>query len=201
MLHPITAVWDTQYRLGIFEDVYPTSKTRSNLMHLSNTNPLLFEEVLVFLETAPTSEQRLMAHRIMGNSMHPSERRPETTYFGQYRSLIDSASLLIELSADGKDGWQTQAANSLLGDARKCVDSFEHPHFRAAALATWIMQKHDKKRTRLAYTDHAEGIAFIAANLRDVMSVRDELARIGSINKDDIERMINTSNALRIGSL
>lgn len=201
MLHPITAVWDNQYRLGIIEGVFPNSKTQKNLLHLSNTDPLLFEEVLDFLESAPDQEQRLMAHRVTGNSMFPNERRPQTTFHEQYRAIMRSAPVLVELCHDKYSNWGTQTANQILGDARKSVEGFDHPHFIAAAVATWIMQKHDGKRTRIAYADHADGIAYIDDNMRAVMDVRDDLARIGTLNKDDIESVIRTASVLRIGAL
>lgn len=200
-LHRITVPWDQQYRLGIFEDYYPESQLKLNLMYLSDTNPLLFEEVLVFLESAPYLEFQIMSRRIMNNRMFPTKERPEATYYGLYRRVIDSAALLIDITSDCIVGMNSSEASKLLGDAYKCMGDFDHEHFEAAAVATRIVQKHTNKRVRLSRTDNEEDIAFIAENLHDVVKARKELARIGSIKKADIARMINAPTALRIGSL
>lgn len=194
VLHPTGVLWDKKYKLG-GEGLVKRYETISNLLHLSQNDPFLFEELLVFLETCKKDESEIMAHRIRHQMLRPSEHNPEKNHTESYRNLLVVVPVLSVLRVRPRE------SVILLNNAKKCVGSVDHPLLVATVLCLWIMQKKGGTQFRIRYETHRKNLEFIDAHLPEVIALRKELKRVHSVDREMIADMLDTTSPLRIGVL
>jgi hypothetical protein len=193
-LHPAGALWDKKYRLG-GEGLVKRYETIGNLVHLSQKDSFLFEELMVFLETCKKDESAIIAHRLRHQMMRPSEHSPEKNHAESYRKLLLMVPVLTTLRVNPRE------SVILINNAKKCVGSVEHPLIVAAVLGLWIMQKKGGTQFRIRYERHRENLEFIDAHLPEVIALRKELKRVHSIDRGLISDMMDATSPLRVGVL
>jgi hypothetical protein len=193
-LHPAGLLWDEKYQLG-GKGLVKRYETIGNLVYLSQKNPFLFEELLVFLETCKKDESEIMAHRIRHQVLRPGEHNSETNHVESYRNLLVVVPVLSVLRVRP---WESII---LLNNAKKCVGSVDHPLLVATVLGLWIMQKKGGTQFRIRYETHRENLEFIDAHLPEVIALRKELKRVHSIDRGLITDMLDATSPLRIGVL
>jgi len=201
-LHLHTQIWDEQYGLlGRRENYYVPPQEIDNLRYLSDTNPLVFEEVLVYLETHHGEGRTFFKHVLSHKKMLPTERNPDAKYHDMYKALMKHSDLLMELGKEFAVDMERHYANRMFNDARKIMGAFDHPLFAAAVVAAWIIHRGTGKRAKIRYEEHADDIAYIDSRLDDIVKARYDIARLGSIRREDVESMLERPVPLRIGSL
>lgn len=173
----------------------------ANLKYLSDTNPLVFEEVLVYCENNHGVGPDFFKHVLGHKSMVPTERNPHANYHDMYRALMKHADMLMELGKEYAVGMERHNANMMFNDARRIMGEFDTPLFGAAAVAAWIIHRGTGKRVKIKYEDHAEDIQYIDSRLGEAITARYDLARLGSIRKEDVQSMLDRPKPLRVGSL
>jgi hypothetical protein len=192
--HPITALWDRQYMLGNQGRVM-THETLPNLLHLSEVDPLLFEELLVRLESCPKDESRLWSERLMTKIMHPTDHRPNESFAPVFRSMLRTVPIVSILGPGIAD------ANTLISNARKTVKYLGHEHLAATAFCWWVMDDGTFSFKKLSYEKHQSDIEFIDANLEAVIGIRDALKRVKSFDREFVAELVGSSSALTDGAL
>jgi hypothetical protein len=190
--HPITAAWE--YGLGNQGRVM-THETIPNLMHLSEVDPLLFEELLVRLKNCPWDESRLWSDRLMTKIMHPTDHRPKESFAPVFRSMLRTIPVASTL------GPGIAGANTLISNARKTVKYLGHEHLAATAFCWWVMDDGMFSFKKLSYEKHQADIEFIDANLEAVMGIRDALKRVRSFDREFVAELVDSSQALADGAL
>jgi hypothetical protein len=194
VFHPAGALWDKKYRLG-GKGLVKRYETISNLSHLSQKDPFLFEELMVYLETCKKDESAIIAHRIRHQMMQPGEHNPEKNHAESYRKLLVVVPLLSVLRVHPRE------SVILLNNAKKSVGSVDHPLIVATVLGLWIMQKKGGTQFRIRYERHRENLEFIDAHLPEVIALRKELKRVHSIDRGLIADMRDATSPLRVGVL
>lgn len=192
--HPITALWDRQYRVGDQGQVM-NRETLPNLLHLSEVDPLLFEELLVRLEHCPEDESRLWKDRLMTKIMHPTDHRPKESFAPVVRSMLRTVPIVSELGAG------IAGANTLISNARKTVKYLGHQHLAATAFCWWVMDDGRFSFKKLSYEKHQADIEYIDANLEAVMGVRDTLERMRTFDRAYVAELVDSAQALSDGAL
>jgi hypothetical protein len=197
--YPQTSLSDERYKLHGNN----LSKNQSNLRWLSDNNPLLFEELLSFLEDTHDdnipSISALLDHRLV-----PDGKCTESYVLAYYRALIDTAPMLIELANDDFSGpFPKRKAWSLFVTTRSaCGHTVEHPHYREAILSVWIMQDvHRSIENPLPVKDHKQDLDFISQRFDEVYNLRHELRARSTINRHVIDEMLQYQGPLRAGCL
>ena len=185
-------------RYGIVSGQYHyfNSKVKDNLKPLSDTNPLLFEEVLSFLETSPKILKQLMVCYLINRYAYPVDGMPPDAYYPLFRALMDHAPMMNELEC-GREN--PMYADLIFIQSRKLVPC-EHPHFKAALLTVWIL-KDTGKLDPFKYADRADDIAYVDSRFDEIFAARNVLAASGSISRDHIENVLMSPAALRDGVL
>lgn len=192
--HPITALWDRQYHLGgkgkiINREMLP------NLLHLSEVDPLLFEELLVRLENCSEDEARLWCDRLMTKIMHPTAHRPKESFAPVFRSMLRTVPIVSELGAG------IAGANTLISNARKTVKYLGHEHLAATAFCWWVMDDGMFSFKKLSYEKYQADIKYIDANLEAVMGVREALKRVRTFDRAYVAELVCSAQALSEGAL
>lgn len=192
-LPPVTYMWDRQYKLSI-NTMYFNGVLHNNLMHLCKHDPFLFEEVLSFLELSESDEEELLVYCLMNKEVIPQRDHTATEYRSWFRALLDNGALSHELS--NHIPWTNVVfSHDLFEDAHRLVANYDHPHFRAALLAVWIMQSHAQDRVRLSYWKHLDDLAFIESRFDEVLAARHHLARLGTLESSVIQEFLDNHTA------
>lgn len=197
--YPATRLTDKRYKL---DQMTSGKKLHENLQWLSDNHPMLFEEVLCFLEGI-NEDQSKPVTKTLNHHLVPSRDSTESYILAYYRQAIDTSALSFALAADGWYGSDDIRAWSLFVGARTaCGFTVEHPRFKAVMLAIWIMQEsHHPVRNPLWTRDNDESIAFIDRRFDEVYDARHELRSVASIDSSYLEEFLRQPKALRIGVL
>lgn len=198
--YPETLLTDKRYKL---HDSRFKVSLPDNLRWLSDNSPLLFEELLSFLEDTHEdnipSISALLDHRLV-----PDEKCTESYALAYYRALIDTAPMLIELAKDNFSGpFPKRKAWSLFVTTRSaCGHTVEHQHYREAILAVWIMQDvHHSIDNPLPVKEHEHDLDLISQRFDEVYELRHELRQRSTINKQVIEVLLQDKGPLLTGWL
>lgn len=194
--HPITitALWDPQYQLGSQRQVMEHN-TFSNLLYLSDTDPLLFEKLLVRLETCSREESSLWKRRLMDYATHPkTSQEADTYYFSLYHQMLKVVPVASTLGMNSEDG------STLINAARDIVQSLHHEHLTAAVLCYWILATENSFLTpKISYRKCQDDIAFVHENIDAVMGMRHELKRLRTFDRAVLSEMLNGASVLNDG--
>lgn len=197
--YPETRLSDKRYQL---DRIVSGRKLPENLQWLSDTHPLLFEELLCFLETMDKEKSKSIT-RLLNHHLVPSRDSTESYILAYYRLVIDTSPVLFSLVDDGWYGSEDIRAWSLFISTRTaCGLTVEHPRFKEVMLAVWIMQKtnHPIYSPFLAKDNEAD-IAFISHRFQEVFDSRHELRSRATIDSSYIEAFLSENTALRTGNL
>jgi hypothetical protein len=199
--YPETRLSDERYKLDTFTGARGQQR-RSNFLWLSENNPLLFEELLRFLEEV-TDYESASVNRLLVHGLKPEKSLPESYIYTYYRLFIDNKRLIFSLAADGWRGREDIRAWSIFIAARTaCGYTVEHPYFKAAILAVWIMQdRNDPLKAPLWAKDNEESLAFINKHFDEVCAHRHEFRSRAIIAPATIEAFLRHDGPLRLGSL
>lgn len=205
-VHTSTSIFNERYKLyenrrGASSRPAFLKNVINNLKFLSDNNPILLEEFLVFCETMPEEESPLVA-AIAGNMpLVPTGYLKADDVYSHYRVLMETSAFLVELVRDGYKGDEDRWSRHLFNHARRSVDAVDHPCFKAAALANWIMYPHIESLSIIGYQDHTENIEFIRAHFDDVYEARHVIQGAGCIGTDYLLEVLQTTPSLRAGAL
>lgn len=197
--YPVTRLADERYQLhGMERD----KKVADNMRWLSDNYPLLFEELLCFLEIMSEDTSPSIT-RTLDHGLTPSRTSTESYILAYYRHFIDTATLSFSLAADGWKGTNNIKAWSIFISTRTaCGFTVEHPRFKAVMLAVWIMQDtHDPMAHPLRAKDNEDSIALIDSRFEEVYEARHELRSIATIDGTYIEDFLRQPKSLRVGTL
>lgn len=192
--HPITALWDNEYQFGpqgrnMSQEIVP------NLMHLSDVDPLLFERLLLALETGNRREAQIWFLRLKQSVMHSNGSTARGNYTPLYRAMMRAIPVASELAPNAAQG------NELVSRAHKIVKGKNEDHLAAAAICYWVMDEATTAHPKISYGAHQKDIEFIDANLESVMSIRGALKQVKSFDRAFVAEMLGGSSALTDGAL
>lgn len=199
--YPETFLSDERYKLDGIRGMRG-QRTQPSLLWLSENNPLLFEELLCFLEEVMDDESASVK-KLLDHGLTPERGITESYIYTYYRLIIDTKSLIFALAADGWRGKESIRAWSIFISARTaCGYTVEHQNFKAAILAVWIMQDlNDPLKTPLWAKDNEKNLAFIDKHFDEVYAHRHEFRSRGIIAAPTIEAFLRHDGPLRLGSL
>lgn len=197
---PAGALWHRGFRMGNQTQVQRYSAIQ-NLVHLSNADPFLFEEVLCFLENSTSAEASIMADRLHYKQLSPSLGDTDNDDVQVYRQLLQAIPFIAVLVGGATSSALTVQAVRLLNTATKCVGTLGSPLLTAAVLGVWIMKKTKGKQYRLPYETHRADLEFIDAHRDEVMKHRRRLAQVGSIDRELITELMEVTTPLSAGVL
>jgi hypothetical protein len=216
---PPVKVWHTDNRYGFMmrtaREYQNSERTRNNLLYFSDGHPLLFEEMLQFLESADPMAAKIVtlmleevnvAQPKSGKSLSPAER---------LRQVMASAPLLAKLEMEEVSEWRTTSAklpymdmtslarhaNKLLKRAVLCLGDYGHPLLPAACVAAWIMRKSPDWRLGILRPEAIDDFEFIAENLDAVIAVQEELSQRPTIDRETVAAILSHASPLRVGVL
>lgn len=197
--YPQTSLSDERYKLHGNH----LAKKQDNLLWLSNNDPLLFEELLCFLENTNERGSKSI-DSLLDHNLVPDGQSATSYVLAYYRSLIDTAPMLFELAEEGfPSPFTERIAYSLFVLTRSaCGNTVEHPRHREAMLAVWIMQNtHSSIANLLPIKDHESDLDLIHERFAEVYNLRHELRQRSTIDKHVIEDLLQYTGPLRTGCL
>jgi hypothetical protein len=197
--YPATRLSDKRYKL---DRIVVNKKLSGNLHWLSSNHPFLFEEVLCLLEGLSNNCSKSMTY-ILNHPLVPDREITQSYILAYYRHVLELAPLLFALADDWLHGADGTGAWSLFVSTRTaCGYTVEHPEFKAAMLAVWIMQDtHHPIRTPLKATDNEVDLGFITNRFPEVYDSRHELRSRNTIDSSTIEELLQQIRPLRAGTL
>jgi hypothetical protein len=198
--YPATRLIDQQYKLN---RVVLNKRLPENLHWLSDNYPFLFEEVLCLLESMDSEHSNSMT-RLLNHPLVPDRKITESYVLAYYRNLIELTPLLFTLAEDGfiLGADDTEAWNLFVSTRTVLGYTVEHPQFKSAMLAVWIMQDvHHPISTPLKSKDNEANLDIITNRFQEVFDARHELRSRRTIDSATIGEMLQQIRPLRTGAL
>jgi hypothetical protein len=197
--YPESLLTDKRYKLY---DTRIKARLTKNLYWLSDNHPLLFEELLSFLEDMRMDYAPSMAN-LLDHHLVPDGKCTESYVLTYYRLAMDMLELCASLAAEGFIGSKDTRAWGLFGSARTaCGFTVEHPHYKEVILAVWIMQdKHHVLNDPLRAKNHKQDLDFISQRFDEVYNLRHELRKRSTIDMSTIEVLLQHKGPLQSGCL
>jgi hypothetical protein len=200
--YPKTSLSDERYKLRGINTANDPRLT--NLLWLSRNHPLLFEEFLCLLETLPKQGDKSIDALIDNKGLVPSRMVAKAYILAYYRAIIDTAPMFLQLAEEGYPSpFKERVAYSLFLITKvACGRTTEHPRYKEAMLAVWIMQNvHYSIENPLPIHNHESDLKFIHDRFDEVYEIRHELKARNMIKQSDIEGLLQYTGALREGGL